>query len=186
MGAPLPADADAAPDPLVAYSETSPSAVIHWPQALPAAAIAGLVAASLMLVPLGALGLGMIFGGVLSVVLYRRRAPFAFLTTGVGARLGALSGALGFGIFAIFTSIEVVVFHSGGELRAALLDAVQQSASRSPDPQAQQMLEYLKTPAGLVLVMGLGLVVMFFVFLIFSSVGGALGAAWLNRKDRVR
>ena len=102
----------------------------------------------------------------------------------MGARLGAVSGALGFGMFAILTSIEMVVFRSGGELRTALLDAVRQSAARSSDPQAQQMLEYLKTPQGLALVMVLGLLFMFVVFLIFSGLGGAIGAALLRRKER--
>jgi hypothetical protein len=102
----------------------------------------------------------------------------------MGARLGAVSGALGFGIFAILISIEVVVFRAGEDLRKTLLEAVRQSAARSPDPQAQQMLEYLKTPQGLALVMVLGLIVMFLIFLIFSSLGGAVGAALLRRKDR--
>jgi hypothetical protein len=136
-----------------------------------------------MVVPLGAFGLGMLAAGALSVVLYRRRNPAANLTPGVGARLGAVSGALGFGIFAVLTSIEMVVFRSGGQLRAALIEAVQQSAARSSDPQAQQLLEYLKTPQGLALVMVLALIVMFAAFLVFSSLGGALGAALLRRKD---
>ena len=102
----------------------------------------------------------------------------------MGARLGAVSGVLGFGIFAVFTAIEVLVFHSGGQLRAALLEAVQQSASRTSDPQAQQILDYLKSPPGLALVMSLGLAVMFVVFLIFSSLGGALGAVLLRRKNQ--
>ncbi len=136
-----------------------------------------------MIIPLGAFGLGMLAVGALSVLLYRRRNPAANLTPGMGARLGAVSGALGFGIFAILTSVEMLVFRSGGQLRAALLEAVQQSAARSSDPQAQQLLEYLKTPQGLALVMVLGLIVMFVAFLVFSSLGGALGAALLRRKD---
>ena len=138
-----------------------------------------------MIIPFGAFGLGMLAAGALSVVLYRRRNPVANLTAGMGARLGAVSGVLGFGIFAILTSVEVVVFRSGGQLRAALLEAVQQSAARSSDPQAQQLLEYLKTPQGLALVMVLGLIVMFAAFLLFSSLGGALGAALLRRKERL-
>jgi hypothetical protein len=167
------------------YAGTPPATGIQWSQGLPASAIAGLVAAILMIIPFGAFGLGMLAAGALSVVLYRRRNPAANLTAGMGARLGAVSGVLGFGIFAILTSVEVVVFRSGGQLRAALLEAVQQSAARSSDPQAQQLLEYLKTPQGLALVMVLGLIVMFAAFLLFSSLGGALGAALLRRKERL-
>jgi hypothetical protein len=158
---------------------------IIWSQALPSAALAGLISAVLMFIPLGAFGLGMIAAGVLSVLFYRRRDPITDLTPALGARLGAVSGVLGFGIFAVFTAVEVVVFHSGGELRAALIEAVQQSASRTSDPQTQQILDYLKSPPGLALVMGIGLVVMFALFMIFSSLGGALAAAVLRRKHKL-
>jgi hypothetical protein len=179
------------------FAETAPSVLvgeplryahattIQWSQALPSAALAGLIAAALMFVPLGAFGLGMIAAGVLVVLFYRRRQPFGTLPAGVGARLGAVSGMFGFAIFAIFTAIEVLVFHSGGQLRAALLEAVQQSASRTSDPQAQQILDYLKSPPGLALVMALGLAVMFVAFLILSSLGGALGAILLRRKEKL-
>jgi hypothetical protein len=164
---------------------TPGTVAIQWSQALPSAALAGLIAAVLMFIPLGAFGLGMIAAGVLAVLFYRRRNPGASLSPGMGARLGALSGMLGFGIFAIFTSIEVLIFHSGGQLRAALLEAVQQSAARASDPQAQQVLDYLKSPPGLALVMILGLALMFVVFLILSSLGGALGATLLRHRNRL-
>ena len=137
-----------------------------------------------MFVPLAAFGLGMIAGGMFSVVFYRRRDPGVRLTSGAGAKLGALSGALGYCIFAIFTAVEVLVFHTGGELRAAMLQAVQQSAARSADPQAQQAVEYLKSPPGLALLMGFSLALMLVAFLIFSSLGGALAAALFRRRDR--
>jgi len=146
--------------------------------------MAGLLAAVLMLVPLAGFGLGMLAAGVLAVLLYRRRVPESNLTPGAGARLGAVSGALGFAMFAIFSAVEILVFHTGSEINAAMLQAVNQAAARSPDPQAQQALEYLKSSQGLALVMALGLVVMFLAFLIFSSIGGAIGAALLRKKER--
>jgi hypothetical protein len=159
-------------------------AALEWSQALPAAGFAGVIAALLMFIPLGAFGLGMTAGGILAVLFYRRRIPAAQITPAMGARLGAVSGALGFAVFAIFTAVAVLVFHSGGQLRAELLEAIQQSAARSSEPQAQQVLEYLKSPPGLALMMGLGLALMFLIFLILSSLGGALGAVLLRRKDR--
>jgi hypothetical protein len=146
--------------------------------------MAGLLAAVLMLVPLAGFGLGMLAAGVLAVLLYRRRVPESNLTPGAGARLGAVSGALGFAMFAIFSAVEILVFHTGSEINAAMLQAVNQAAARSSDPQAQQALEYLRSSQGLALVMALGLVVMFLAFLIFSSIGGAIGAALLRRKER--
>lgn len=157
---------------------------IQWSQALPSAALAGLIAAVLMFVPLGAFGLGMIASGVLAVLFYRRRRLGMGLTPAAGAKLGALSGIFGFAIFAFFTALEVLVFHSGGQLRTALLEAVQQSAARTSDPQAQQVLAYLKSPPGLALVMAMGLAVMLVFFLLLSSAGGALTAALLRRREK--
>jgi hypothetical protein len=165
----------------LAASYVDPRAV-QWHKALSSILVAGFFAAVLMLVPLGAFGLGMLAAGFLCVVLYRRRNPIADPTPGAGARLGAATGITGFAFFGILTAIEVMVFHSGPELRAALLQQVQESASRATDPQAQQMFEYLKSPPGLALIMTMGLIVMFVLFLIFASLGGAIGAYLLRRR----
>lgn len=168
----------------VALPEHPGGSTIQWSEALPSAALAGLIAAFLMFVALGVFGLGIIAAGSLSVRFYRRRNPASNLTPGMGARLGAVSGTIGFGIFAIFSAVGTLVFHSGGELRASLLDAIGQSAARSADPQVQTLFEYLKTPPGLVLMMGLSLAMLLVAFLILCSLGGAIGAAAMRRKDR--
>jgi hypothetical protein len=179
------AASDAPPVEAAPYREPVHPALIDWPLALVPALQAGLIAAVLMITPLGAsLGLGMLAAGFLAVLLYRRRVPSANLGAGMGARLGAVSGAMGFGMFGILTAAKTAIFHSGGELRAALLAAVEQAAARNPDPQAQQFLQYMKSPEGLALVMVLGLAMVFVIFLIFASLGGAVGAAMLRRKDR--
>jgi preprotein translocase subunit SecG len=156
----------------------------QWSHALSAAATAGLVAAASMLIPAGALGLGIICAGYLSVRLYHRRSQGVALSSGIGARLGALTGLLGFVFFIVLIALEVLVFHSGGELHNALIDVVQQSISRTSDSQARQALEYFKTPAGLAVVMSMGLTLMFLVFLVLSTLGGVLGSAFLGRKPR--
>lgn len=171
------------PEPLD-YSFQPDGASLQWSQALPAAATAGLVAAISMLLPFGAVGLGILAAGYIAVRLYQRRVAGAMLTSGTGARLGAVAGVLGFVFFTIFTAVEVLVFHAGGELHDALIQAVQQSISRTSDPQAQQALQYLKSPPGLALIMTMGLALMFVIFLLFSSVGGVIGAAHLRRKPR--
>jgi hypothetical protein len=158
--------------------------ILQWSHALSAAATAGLVAAATMLIPAGALGLGVVFAGYLSVRLYQRRSDGMAVSSGIGARLGALSGLLGFVFFIVLVALEVLVFHSGGELHSALMDVVQQSISRTSDSQTQQALEYFKTPAGLAVVMTMGLVLMFLVFLVLSTMGGLIGSAVLRRKPR--
>ena len=159
-----------------------PAAPIHWPQALSSAARAGVIAAILMIIPLGAsVGLGMLAAGFLSVLFYRRRVPNANPGPGMGARLGAVSGALAFVFFGLLTAL----FRAGSEFRSALGQAVEQAAARNSDPQAQQLFEYLKTPQGLDLVLIMGVIMMLIVFLMVSSLGGAIGAAMLHRKDRL-
>ena len=173
------------PAEVLAQSRPVASAGIQWSQALPAAALAGLIAAGLMFILVKSGVLWMISAGILAVLLYRRRNPGGTLSPGMGARLGAVSGVLGFGIFALFTAVEILVFHSGGQLRAALLEAIEQSALRASDPQAQQYVTYFKSPPGLALFMALMLVVMFFIFLILASLGGSLAASFLRRRERL-
>ena len=146
--------------------------------------MAGLVASFLMLFPLGAFGLGMILAGILSVVFYRWRNPGSALTPGMGARLGAMSGLLGFVMFLLFTAISASVLGGGAQLRQALQQAVEQSASRTTDPQAQHMLDFFRTAQGLALVMIAGMAVALVAFLILTSLGGAIGATLLRRKPR--
>lgn len=170
--------------PLPEYFGSPPATRIEWSQALPAAALAGLIAALLMLTPLAGFGLGMFIGGSLSVVFYRRRIPVAHVTPGMGARLGMVSGILGGGIFAGLVSIGTLVFHAGDRIRETLIEGMQQAAARNPDPQAQQVMEFFKTPPGIVLLLTMALIGTLIAFVIFSGVGGALGAALLRRKER--
>lgn len=167
------------------YLNLPSAGAIQWSEGLPSAGLAGLIAAFLMFIALGVFGLGLIGAGVLSVVFYRRRSPASNLTPAMGARLGAVSGTLGFAIFGIFSAVGTWVFHNGGELRTAMLDAIEQSAARSADPQVQRAFEYLKTPPGLALMMALSLVMVLAAFLILSSLGGAIGAALTRRKDQM-
>jgi hypothetical protein len=164
----------------------TPISSIDWSQGLPAAALAGLIASVLIAIPyIASVGLGMLTAGFLAIVFYRRRVPAANLRPGKGGRLGAVSGAFGFGMFAVLTSIEMIISpRSGDDIRAQLLEALQQSAARTSDPQAQQMLDYFRTPPGLVLMMIIGLIFMLIAFVLLSALGGALGAALLGKKER--
>ncbi len=169
----------------VPHSIASSTTAIYWPQALPAAAVAGLVAAVLALVPLGGFGLGTLSAGFLSVLLYRRRNAVFNPTAGAGAKLGALSGALAFAFLTVFLALRAAFFNTSAQIRQTMIEAVEQSAARSSSPQqAQQALEFLRTPAGFAVMLVVGLITMFVIFLIFSSVGGAIGAVLLRRKDR--
>jgi hypothetical protein len=168
---------------LPAYFGVPLTTRIEWSQALPATALAGLITALLMMTPLAYFGFGMLIGGSLSVVFYRRRVPVANVTPGMGARLGMVSGALGGGIFAALLSVGTTLFHAWDSVRAKLIEVVQQTAARNPDPQTQQALEFFKSPDGIVLLLTTALIGALMAFVIFSGLGGALGAAFLRRKE---
>ena len=168
---------------LPAYFGVPLTTRIEWSQALPATALAGLITALLMMTPLAYFGFGMLIGGSLSVVFYRRRVPVANVTPGMGARLGMVSGALGGGIFAALLSVGTTLFHAWDSVRAKLIEVVQQTAARNPDPQTQQALEFFKSPDGIVLLLTTALIGALIAFVIFSGLGGALGAAFLRRKE---
>jgi hypothetical protein len=178
------ADDSSAPS-LPPYITSSLTNSLAWSQALPAAALAGLISAVLMMTPLAGFGLGMVIGGTLSVVFYRRRLPVANVTPWMGVRLGMVSGILGGGIFAALLSIGAVVFHAGDAIREKLMEGMQQAAARNPDPQAQQVMEFFKTPQGIVVLLTICLIGVLLAFIIFSGLGGAIGAALLRRKERL-
>ncbi len=144
-----------------------------------------LIATALATIIPGALGLGLLATGFLSVYFYRRRNPLAQLTLKLGARLGALSGVLGFVITVIASATAAAVLHSEGQLHALLLKAVQQYASRSSDPQMQQVLEFYASPQGFILMLIIGSIMMLLLFLALSSMGGIIGAALLRKKDSI-
>jgi hypothetical protein len=174
--------ADPAISSLPAYFGSSLTTRIEWSQALPATALAGLIAAVLMMTPLAGFGLGMLIGGSLSVVFYRRRIPVVNVTPGMGARLGMVSGILGGGIFAALLSVGTIVLHAWDTIRGKLIEVVEQTAARNPDPQAQQAMEFFKSPQGIVLLLTTALIGIILAFVIFSGLGGALGAVLLRRK----
>ena len=94
-----------------------------------------------------------------------------------------VTGILGGGIFAALLSIGTMLFHAWDTIRGKLIEVVEQTAARNPDPQAQQALEFFKSPEGIVLLLTTALIGTLLAFVIFSGLGGALGAALLRRKE---
>lgn len=126
----------------------------------------------------------MLAAGFLSVMLYRRRCPATLVTAGLGARIGALTGALGFGLLAAILALWTVI-RSGKEIHDALFNYLQQYAARSSDPHMQQVLDMFNTPEGFTFIMILTLLMTLVAFAIFAGVGGAIGAFLLQRKERL-
>jgi hypothetical protein len=152
------------------------SSTILWAHALPAAALAGMLAGFAMMLT-GLFGVWMTVAGFLSVVFYRRRTRGEVLVPGAGARMGAVSGLLGFSLFALVTVPT-------GLFRAMLLEMIQRYVAQRPDAQFQAMadlwLESLKSPHGL----AIWLILLFVFLAVAAAVGGALGSVVLRRGIR--
>jgi hypothetical protein len=128
-------------------------------------------------------GAGIIAGGFISVSLFRRRNPGVVVSPRLGARLGLISGAIGFGIFAIVRSIGLLVFHNGAAIHEAVMQQLARSAAQYATPEAQQTLQYLKTPEGWALIVAFSTIFTLIAFLLLSMLGGALGGALLKKND---
>lgn len=121
-------------------------------------------------------------GGFLSVVFYRRRSWPAEVPTAAGFRLGSLAGALGAAMFLLVKAAQTLLTHNN-EMRDTMVEAIHRQLARTPDAEAQHMLNYFLTPHGLVLIMVLSAVFMAVLFILLSGVGGMISAALLRRKQ---
>jgi hypothetical protein len=156
---------------------------INWSHGIRAAALGGVASALMLVTPVGTFGLGMLGGGFLAVVLYKRNTPGAQPMASAGAILGVVSGGIGFLLWGVITALRVAILHTGGELRLEMIHAIEQAASRSPDPQAQAAANWLKSPPGVALMLVLTLFFTLMVFLILSGIGGAIAAAIIRRRQ---
>jgi zinc-ribbon domain len=160
------------------------STVIEWPIAMRACAIAALIAAFVMSLGLMVPLLAVLGAGFLAVTLYHRWNPAWAVSARSGARLGAVCGILFFGIAAVFETVAMALLHTSGQLRQKMLEALQQAASRSNDPQVQAAFDHLKTPEGIALMMVFGMVFLFLISIAAGALAGALTGSFLGRRNR--
>ena len=124
----------------------------------------------------------------LAVWLYQRRVPGAVVTPGMGMRIGAVSGAIGY-VAATILIVLRFAFNSQ-EIRTELQKQMDKSLAANPDPRAQEIMRQfvgnLSTPQGLATFFVLMLVIMAVVFVIFSAAGGAFGASMFARRRDFR
>ncbi len=161
---------------------------VDWHRAFPLAAIAGVGTAVLSMVPILNLGccLWMLGGGAACVYLYAGRVGRP-VTARMGARLGALTGAIGFTVQTVLTLLQMLLPGFSKGSREEIRQSFERSMASNPDPQAQammrRMMEFILTPEGLAIAVTLFFLVMFVVFILFCSAGGALGASWFGKKQ---
>jgi hypothetical protein len=156
---------------------------MSWSQGLKPCALAAVVASLLMVLGLNPF-VAMLSVGFLAVVFYRQRQPEIPINAGVGARIGALGGLLWFGMSFILQGLVVVVLQKGPELRDEMFKRMQQTAASANDPQVQAMIDYFKTPAGLALLIVMGVVFAFVAALALGALGGAVGGSLFGRRNK--
>lgn len=152
--------------------QSAGAAKIDWGNALPSAILAVLVASLITIGFIGSLAVGLLLAGALSVFFYRQRNKAARITRWVGARLGAITGALAVGIIA--------AFRSKLDLHQVVQQAMQTAMERNSDPVARQTLQDFASqhPHALIASMAISAVV---IFLVIATIGGVLGAMLMNR-----
>ncbi|HEY6766998.1 MAG TPA: hypothetical protein VI386_19740 [Candidatus Sulfotelmatobacter sp.] len=160
------------------------SLALQWRHALSACAIAALGAALLMTFGLMVPLLAMSGAGFLAIILYRRRAPGSMVRATGGAQIGAVSGVLCFGMTAIFEAVRVAITGSGAQIRNKLLEVIEQTASRTSDPQAQQVFDYFKSPPGMAVMVVFFLFFALLFFVLLGVMGGAIGGAVFGRRGK--
>ncbi len=186
--------------------ETAAQGAINWSHGWRAAGIAGvllaifvffvpvLVAGIALAVHLGPGVLGLLVmlaswfcmgaAGALAVLFYQRRQRHVGgITSGMGARLGLLTGLLGFLFYGIPQAVRMMFFHLGGSVREAMRKAIEQAVAQNPDPKTQEMMHSLLTPGALAGFLTFLVVLFFLVFLVFSTIGGAIGASFWGHRE---
>jgi hypothetical protein len=157
---------------------------INWAHGIRAATLAGAASALMLVTPVGNFGLGMLAGGFLAVVLYKRSTPGAELRPSRGAILGLVSGSIGSFLCGIVLALRAAIQHTGAALRAEMIRAIEQAAARTTDPQTQAAANWLKSPPGIALMLVLTVFFTFILFLVLSATGGAIAAVILRRRQR--
>jgi hypothetical protein len=173
-------------------AQAPPQSAIQWNLAWKGAMLCGIGAAVLTAIPFVSLGccLWMLGAGVMCVNLYRRQVPGTVITPGMGMRLGALSGAIGFVVNAIVTTAAFVGRRGSGEFQQAMQEQMKKQMGNTPDPKVQEMMQrmvgWMSTPQGAATMILLVLLIMGMVFVLFTAAGGALGASMTGSRREFR
>jgi len=146
--------------------------------AVPLAAVTGIVT-----VPLAPLGLFVLLPANLiwAIARYRRNRPLA-IRAGQAARMGAVMGVLSFGFFLACFLVTITLWRT--QYRELMIARINEIAAQNPDPQAQQMTQWLATPHGLIVFTAIGLGTILLIFLVVGMGSGALAVALGKARNR--
>jgi hypothetical protein len=160
-----------------------PAGSVRWPSAFRKCLIAGAATTFVVLIaghPLLIL-MALPIGGWFAVFLYRRGFDHPPVNAGVGARVGAFAGLIAFGLYAIL--MTVVLIFQRARFMEEIRNTMRTAAAQNPNPQTQQIVERLMSPEGIAILVTLSAVILFFVFLVLCSVGGAIGGHFAKNKN---
>ena len=146
--------------------------------AAPLAALTGML--TFALAPLGLFVL-LPASLVWAISRYLRRRPTA-LRSGQGARMGAMMGALSFVFFLVPFFAALSLFWA--DFRNLMIGKIHEIAAQNPDPQSQQMAQWLATPDGLIAFTAIILGSTLLAFLIIGMGSGALAVALGRARNR--
>ncbi len=151
---------------------------IEWTAGRPAVLTAGILSGFCFFLPLNLVWI--VGGGLLAVWLYsRRRSPYMQIDTGTGAKLGAVTGVVA---YAIFSCVALLAFtFASDKLWGQLTSAMKERAGPNPEANVQQMFDIMNTAQGKAMIAVIVMVMMFGMFLVLGTVGGALGAVFARR-----
>jgi len=167
----------AQPVSLSSAEPLSPTA-IDWSAGGKPVIVAGILSGFCFFLPLNLLWI--VLGGALAVYLYnKRRPPYMQVSAGTGAKLGAVTGVVGYGLFAIVTLIGFVV--ASDKIWAELETAMHQKAGPNPDVNVQQVFEIMKTAEGKAFIAVFVMVFAFALFLGLATLGGAIASTVVRR-----
>jgi hypothetical protein len=170
--------ADAAP---VLHGESANPLADSWSHDLKPCTLAAGIAMVLSFLGLNpfvaALGAGWL------AIVFSGRRSLGMLRPATGARLGAMSGLLLFGLSTLFETLTIIFLHKGAELRAEILDKVQQISQRYPSAQVQPFLDFVKSPEGFAFMMAGSVIFALVAFIALASIGGAISAAVMGRRN---
>lgn len=168
----------AQPVPTLAH----PGGEIDWHLARQKLLLVGVISGLLtVFLPAGGIGFlaWMLLGGFVAVRLYAAR-PGLRLTSAAGAKLGAVTALAG---FVTWTALFLfgVATHAP-EVRDNVRKSMQEWVTQYPSPQANQVVEFVSTPAGFAALITISIVMGLVIFLLCGALSGAL-AGTLFSKD---
>jgi hypothetical protein len=142
---------------------------------------AGLLGVIANIIPLG---LGMVLTGILAALLYHR-AGGATLPSTKAARLGGMAGAISFAASSLFGVFAIVVLHAQNQFREVMMKAVDQRVANHSDPEVQAALQWIHSPEGFAVALGISMAIALILSMLFSGIGCVIGAVLFRDRNRL-